>query len=462
MSATEEIGRVPIVLLTTNQLSKEAPILSNKELKLKYGKTELSLNIPSEQLICEVVGKECQAVSDLIGALKQALAHPIDSPPMKEIVRPNEKVVIAVSDITRAWQRMDLLLPTILDELNAAGVPDANITIIIANGAHRLNTEAEFQILCGQAVCNRVKVVNHDAFDEDCLVYKGKTSRGTEVYLNKLAADADRIILTGGIIYHYMVGYGGGRKSIMPGLSGVKTIRQSHLWALGREEGSGSNPTAYSGHTNGNESNEDMIEVAAFAKPDFIINTVPTPDGQVAGIFAGNWMTAWLSGTKMVDDIYGVNIPAKADIVVSTAGGYPKDINLYQTGKTIDNAGYAVKKGGVVIILSECEDIYEPQEFSGWFNHGGAKQAEKVLRQNFGIPGWVALKQMECSNLATFIMITKPENKPLVDKLFIPATSMEEALSIAYSKCSTPTPSFIIMPQGANTVPLIDGKPVVG
>lgn len=436
--------------------------MSNKEFKLKYGKTELTLNIPTKQLICEVLGKECTPVGDLIAALKDALVHPIDSPPMCEIVRPGEKVVIAVSDITRAWQRMDLLLPTILDELNQAGVADENITIIIANGAHRLNTEAEFKVLCGEVVCQRVKVVNHDAFDESCLVYKGKTSRGTEVYLNKLAAEADRIILTGGIIYHYMVGYGGGRKSIMPGLSGVKTIRQSHLWALGRAEGSGSNPTAYSGHTKGNESNEDMVEVAAFAKPDFIINTVPTPDGQVAGIFAGNWMTAWLEGTKLVDEIYGVDIPTKADIVVSTAGGYPKDINLYQTGKTIDNAGYAVKKDGVVIILSECEDIYEPQEFSGWFNYGGPKQAEAVLRQNFGIPGWVALKQMECGNLATFIMITKPKNKPLVDKLFIPATSMEEALSIAYSKCASSTPSFIIMPQGANTVPLINGKPTIG
>lgn len=436
--------------------------MSNKEFKLKYGKGELTLNVPTEQLVCEVVGNEYPAVADLTAALKHALAHPIDSPPMKEIVRPGETVVLTVSDITRAWQRMDLMLPTILDELNDAGVPDSNITIIIANGAHRLNTEAEFKILCGEAVCNRVTVVNHDAFDEVNMVYKGKTSRGTEVSINKLADEADRLILTGGIIYHYMVGYGGGRKSVMPGIASVKTIRQCHLWALGREEGSGSNPTAYSGHTNGNESHEDMVEVAAFAKPDFIINTVPAPNGQVAGIFAGNWMTAWLEGTKLVDQIYGVNIPAKADIVVSTAGGYPKDINLYQTGKTIDNAGYAVKKGGVVIILSECEDIYEPQEFSGWFNHGGPKQAEQVLRQNFGIPGWVALKQMECSNFATYIMITKPENKELVDKLFIAATSMEEALQIAYEKCGCAKPSFIIMPQGANTVPLINGKPVVG
>jgi len=437
--------------------------MKERTFKLKYGKTELSFSIPEEQLICEIVGKEYPPVSDLAVAVKAALARPIDAPPLREVVRPGETVVITVSDITRAWQRMDLILPIMLDELNGAGIPDKNITILIAVGGHRKNTEKEFQLLCGEAICQRVHVLNHDAWDEANMVYLGKTSRGTEVSVNRLVVEADKVILTGGIIYHYMVGYGGGRKSILPGCSSIKTIRQNHLLSLGSKLGDGSNANSISGKTKGNECHEDMMEIAAFVKPDFILNMVPTTDGKVAGIFAGNWVSAWMEGTKMVDRIYGVDIPAKADIVITTAGGYPKDINLYQTGKTMDNACYAVKKGGVVILLSECPDIYEPLEFSDWFKFGDKDGVEKALRANFGIPGWVVYKEMECSSIATFIMITKTENAELVGKAnMIPATTIEEALRIAGEKCPTDKPQFIVMPQGANTVPLTDGLPKIG
>jgi len=190
---------------------------------------------------------------------------------------------------------------------------------------------------------------------------------------------------------------------------------------------------------------------------------VPTVDGKVAGIFAGNWVSAWMEGTKLVDKIYGVDIPAKGDIVLTTAGGYPKDINLYQTGKTMDNACYAVKKGGVVILLSECPDIYEPLEFSDWFKFGDKFGVEKALRANFGIPGWVVYKEMECSSIATFIMVTKKENAELVSKAnMIPVSTMEEALRIAGEKCPTDNPKYIVMPQGANTVPLTNGLPMIG
>jgi lactate racemase len=437
--------------------------MSDRTFSLKFGRSEIVLRIPEEQLVCEVVGKEIPPIVDLDKAIKTALAHPLDSPPLREIVRPGEKVVVTVSDITRIWQRMDRILPIILDELNAAGVPDENITVLIVVGAHRLNTESEFRVLCGEAVCHRVLVVNHDAWDDANLTYLGKTSRGTEVLLNKLVTEADRVILTGGIIYHYMAGYGGGRKSILPGCSSVKTIRQNHLLGLGPNLGDGSDPGCMSGQLKGNAIHEDMMEIAAFVKPDFILNLVPTSEGEVAGIFAGNWVSAWLEGTKLVDKLYGVEIPAKADIVVTTAGGYPKDINLYQTGKTMDNACYAVKKGGAVILLSQCPEIYEPLEFTDWFKRGDKLAVEKALRADFSLPGNVALKEMECSDIAAFIMVTEPENFELVQKArMLPAATIEEAMQIAKDKCQTSKPQFIVLPQGANTLPLMAGKPQIG
>jgi len=437
--------------------------MSNQTFSLKFGKSEIALSIPKDQLVCEIVGKEVPPLADLEKAVREALAHPIDAPPLREVVRPGEKVVITVSDITRIWQRMDRVLPIMLDELNAAGVPDENVTILIVVGAHRINTESEIRVLCGANVCQRVRVVNHDAWDDDNMTYLGKTSRGTEVLVNKLVAEADRVILTGGIIYHYNAGYGGGRKSVLPGCSSVKTIKQNHLMLLGPKLGDGSDPSCMSGKLKGNAVHEDMMEVAAFVKPDFILNLVPTTDGGVAGVFAGNWVSAWLAGTKLVDELYGVEIPAKADIVVTTAGGYPKDINLYQTGKTMDNACYAVKKGGVVILLSECPDIYEPMEFTDWFKRGDKLEVEKALRADFSLPGNVALKEMECSDVATFVMVTKPENFDLVQKAkMIPAGTIEDAMKVALKKCQIGKPQFIVMPQGANTLPLMAGKPQIG
>ena len=133
--------------------------------------------------------------------------------------------------------------------------------------------------------------------------------------------------------------------------------------------GGGSNPLAANMKTAGNPAHEDMMEVAAFVKPDFIVNVVPNLDGELCGFFAGNWVSAWLEATRLVDRIFGVHIQEQADIVIASAGGWPKDINLYQSQKTMDNAIYAMKPGAAAITLAECPDISEPKEFFDWFNH---------------------------------------------------------------------------------------------
>lgn len=427
-----------------------------KSFKLKYGQEEVTFSLPEKQILHEIIGKNCSAVADIPAAVRAAMAKPIDSPPLAQIVKPGEKVVIAVSDVTRAWQNMPAVLPAVIDVISSAGVPDKDITIIVAVGGHRQNTEQEFEQLCGAEICRRIKVVNHDAWDTDNMVYLGKTSRGTEVSVNKLVAEADRVILTGGTVYHFMAGYGGGRKSVLPGISSIKTIRQNHLLAMSPAVGAGTNPSAVSAKMRGNECHEDMMDIAGFVQPDFIINVVPAPSGGFAGIFAGNWVSAWLESCKMVDELYGVEISGLADIVITTAGGYPKDINLYQTTKTMDNAGYAVKKGGVVILLSECSDIMEPEEFTQWFNYDSKQSMEKALREAFTIPGFVALKAIEYSDKATYIQLTRAENADFVRKAnMIPATTIEEALRIAKEKCALDNPTFTVMPQGANTLPVL-------
>lgn len=225
---------------------------------------------------------------------------------------------------------------------------------------------------------------------------------------------------------------------------------------MGKCLGDGSNPLAANMKTAGNPSHEDMMEVAAFLKADFIINVVPNLDGDITGIFTGNWISAWQKATQLVDKIFGVAIEEQADIVIASAGGYPKDINLYQSQKTIDNAVYAMKKGGVAIILAACPDIKEPGEFFDWFTHPTAFEMEKAVRENFLISGWVAVRQLEYAGLGHILLVTQEKNIELAQKAGVQGvTSMEEALTIAYEKCGSNSPKITVMPQGANTFPIL-------
>jgi nickel-dependent lactate racemase len=430
--------------------------MSFKAFTLGYGKGSLSFELPEKQIAAVVTGREVKAVDDLAAAYLHALDHPIDSAPLRYMVQPGETVAVMVSDITRAWQRNDLTLPLLLDYLNGAGIADDHITVIIAVGGHRQNTESEFEEICSPAVCHRVRVANHKAWETENMVPVGRTSRGTRVAINPIAARADRVILTGGVVYHYMVGYGGGRKSVMPGVCALETIKQNHLWVLGTAVGSGTNPACASRSTKGNPMHEDMMEIAALVRPDFLINIVPNLAGQVAGVFAGNWASAWWEATRLVDYIFGVPVKEEADIVIATAGGYPKDINLYQTQKTIDNAWNAMKLNGAAIILAECPDIREPKEFFDWFDHTDRLEMEKALRADYVLAGWLAFHQLEYRDKGLIIHVTRKENFPYSEKARLhPVATVEEALRVAHAHCGISRPRIMVMPQGANTLPLI-------
>lgn len=432
--------------------------MKTREFTLNYGRSAVSLRLPEGRVLHVLEGRERPALADLPSALREALEHPVDAAPLREIVKPDERVVIAVSDITRGWQRMPETLPPLLDALNEAGVPDERMTILIAVGAHRMNTPEEFQEICGAEVCHRVRVLNHDARDPAQSVYLGKTSRGTPVAVNRIAVEADRLILTGGVIYHYMVGYGGGRKSIMPGICAEPTIQASHLWSMDPQPGGGRSRLAQSGITDGNPAHEDMMECASLVPPDFIVNVVPNLAGRICGVFAGNWVSAWRRATRQVDEIYGVEIRERADIVIATAGGYPKDINLYQTTKTMDNAVHAAREGGACVILSECADIREPLEYFRWFDQPSIEEHDRALRAAYTIAGWCALITREYCRQCPTILLTRPENAAFARRAgLIPASTIEEALALARERCGRDDPTYTVLPNGANTLPLAPG-----
>ena len=430
--------------------------MTEKLVEVGFGKGKITFTLPAEKIIREIDGRPAEPIADIPAAVRQALNNPIGTPPLKAIVKPGESVALVVSDVTRAWIKYDQFLPTLLDELNEAGIPDSDIFIVIALGAHRSHTPEEDVLVCGKEVCDRVAVYQHDAFDDGKLSYIGTTSGGTAAYINKQVAEADRVILTGGIVYHLMAGFGGGRKSVIPGISGYKSIQQNHTFCLHQEVGKGLNPNCGSGILDANDMHKDCSEYTALANPDFLLNAVFTPEGKFAKFVAGHWYEAWLEGTKSVGQIFGIPIAEKADLVVASAGGFPKDINLYQGSKTIDNAYLAAKPGGVIICCLECPDISEPPEFSDWFKHPTLLDHELALRAGFTVPGYVAFKIANIAHETSLIIVTKPENVDFVRNAgMIPATSAAEAMEIACKKLGRDDYKIIVMGHAANTVPVI-------
>ena len=196
------------------------------------------------------------------------------------------------------------------------------------------------------------------------MVYVGTTSRGTEVVINKLVIER-KITLTGGIVHHLMAGFGGGRKSIVPGVSRRKTIAQNHLHALD-PEAEHSNPLIGVGAVAGNPLHEDMVEAAQFVNPDFLVNAIIDTNGKIAKLVAGHWLKAWEKGCRWTDEKFGVPISRRADLVIASCGRYPKDISLYQSTKALFNAAPAVKPGGTILLIAECREGAGADEFFGW------------------------------------------------------------------------------------------------
>ncbi|MGQ9641502.1 MAG: nickel-dependent lactate racemase [Candidatus Bathycorpusculaceae bacterium] len=346
---------------------------------LPYGKTEVCIRIPARNLLGTIEPKEKAGVPDAKAEIERALKEPVGSKRLSEIAKPEHKVAIVVDDATRPAPSY-LMVPPLLSELNTSGVKEENVTIIFGCGTHRAVTQEEASQLLGEEVLSSVKTLSHDCRAID-LVYVGTTKKyGTKVYLNKVFAEADLKILTGDVGFHYYAGYGGGRKSVLPGVSGEETIKHNHAMIL--------HPNAKTGILEGNPIHEDMMEAARLAKVDFILNVVTNSKGEVVKAFAGDLEQAFYEGVKVVDEMYRVIVDRKADIVIVSPGGHPADVNLFQAYKGIDSALEIVKRGGVIILVAECPEGHGNQVFYDWMvKFGDLKAVEREIKRNFVLGG---------------------------------------------------------------------------
>lgn len=425
---------------------------------LKYGKSTLGLDIPEDRLVTVIEGAPYTALDDVETAVRAALDNPIGTAPLNVVVNAGDTVCIVVSDITRAWLRYDLFLPTVVNYLNEVGIPDEDIFLLIAYGAHRLQTEKECRMEFGDEIVNRLRIEHSSGTNPDSkFTHLGTTSHGGPIEINELAVNADRVILTGAIMYHSMAGFGGGRKAVLPGISSYTAIQKNHCLCLGPHQGDGISEAAVSGNISAtNLMHQDQMEHAAALDADFLINVVLNAEDKIAKLVCGHWDDAWHEGTELVNQIYGVAIDELADCVVVTSGGYPKDINLYQALKAQENAIKACKPGGVVIMLMELEDINEPADFMKWFDIKDLYEREQALREGFTVPGFVALLFGEALAQYHHILVTLADNKAYENTLGLPiVTTVEEALTLAANYLGKEDFTVTVMPQGSNTMPIL-------
>ena len=405
-----------------------------KTYEFSYGKGTQKVDLPEEHIIYDLHGKEVAVEKDIASAALKAMRNPIDSKPLAEIVQPGEKVAIIVSDETRLCYT-DQFLPVIVKELNDKGIPDSDIDIVIATGTHRAQTPEEDILVLGEAMVKRFRIHQHDCRDKENMVYMGTTSRGNKVYINKIVANADRVIDTGAVTLHPMAGFGGGRKAVVPGVAGLETINRNHVLALAEKPGEGCNPNSVAAKLEGNPFHEDLMECAAFVDPDFLLDVVLTSDGGLYEVVAGNWKTAFYKGCKDLLEISGIPIKEQADVVIASGGGYPKDINLYQGTKTHMNVDMAVKPGGIAIIMLECPDIKEPAVFTDWLIKSDLQKTEQEVRDNFYMAAFVAYKSRCIIEAHTVYLVTLKENFDFVRQTGqIPVETVAEAWQLAQEK----------------------------
>lgn len=420
-----------------------------KDYVFKYGKNKVQFSLDPSLVVGELKIKDYPVLTDPEAAIRQALAHPIASKPLREIVKPGETVVFIVNDPTRV-ANSHVFMPILLDEMNAAGIPDKDMAILFALGTHRLMSDAEMVQEVGEAVAKRVKMYNSDAKDSSQFTYFGETSRGTPVWFHNIAVQADHIICTGSIVHHFFAGFGGGRKAIFPGVSAYETIRKNHSMIF--------DPNATIGKLEGNPIYHDQVEGVEMHRPSFLLNVVLNEKKEFLAVFAGDYIQAHLEGCKLVDEVYGAELEEPVDLVIATCGGYPKDINVYQMQKTMDNAYVAVREGGVVILLGECIEGTGSTTYEDWMREYKTPDriAEKV-KADFQIGAHKAYAVTRLMKKAEFILLSAMEPEFAKMLLFTPAKDMEEALSIAFAKLG-PNPRIVLMPQGSLTVPRIREK----
>ncbi len=409
-----------------------------------FGNGTQEVYIPQNNLLGAILPNPISIPKDA-DVVRNALKSPIGTARLREIVRPGEKIAIITSDITRPMPTA-LVMPAILEELKAAAVNLADVTLVFGLGSHRKQTRSEMEKLAGPDILKQIRAVDSDP--EDC-IRMGVTSRGTPVDITRTVASADRRICLGNIEYHYFAGYSGGAKAIMPGVSTREAIQCNHRHMV--------NPLACAGEIGSNPVRADIEEAGKICGIDFILNVVLDEHKKIVQAVAGDPIEAHRVGAKFLDQLYMKEISQQADIVIVSQGGAPKDINLYQTQKALDNAKYAVKKGGTIILIGSCKEGLGEKVFEEWMTEAACPQemVERIGR-DFQLGGHKAAAIGMVLENADILLVSELE-PDLVQNIFLkPYSNAQQAFRDSLAKHG-PNAKVWVIPYGGSVLPRFIG-----
>ena len=322
-----------------------------------FGKSGIQVTVP-DAISCHVAHtRSAPAIAHVAAALDNALDHPIAGPSLTELAAGKRTAAISVCDITRPAPN-SITLPPLLARLHAAGIPIDGVTILIATGLHRDATPEELDIILGPGIAAQYRVFSHDARDLAAHRPLGTSSRGTPVYIDERFMAADLHLSLGFVEQHLMLGFSGGRKLVAPGLAAQETIKVIHSPRFMRE------PMATEGSIRENPLHAELIEIAAMARHDFILDVTLTPERAISGVFAGDPVKAHAAAVSFLETTSTAQIPALADAVITSAAGYPLDLTFYQTVKGVTAAQHILKPGGRLLVLGECSEGMGSPEFA--------------------------------------------------------------------------------------------------
>jgi nickel-dependent lactate racemase len=423
------------------------------ELFLRYGKQTISL--PPDVLPPFKLLKPNSHPTPLPNPetyINTLLDSPTEHVPFNEFSKKGSSVIIVFSDISRTTLS-PLYLPIIVDRLNKNGIADQDITLLCALGIHRQQTEDEHRSLIGNELYERIRIKDHDPYDTSSMVILGETKRGTPIELNHLLTEADKIILTGSIRFHYFAGFSGGRKSILPGVASFNACVANHLLVLSTTENGGRHPRARPGILQGNPVHEDMKEVTGIFDNLFLFNTIVSPQGRLLHAVAGTVQEAFKRGCQFLRDHFTIPLSTKADLIIASCGGHPWDMNFIQAHKTMDMASGALKDGGVMILLAECSQGFGNPTFLKWFNANTPALFEENLRKNYEINGQTAYATFIKAHKHHIILISKLKKEDVLTASMTPADTLEEAFEKAYQILGKKNPHTYVLPEGSFYLP---------
>lgn len=413
---------------------------------LAYGENGLRVDLPDRNLTVVEPTYE-SGLPDQEGAIRQGLRAPIAAPPLRDLVRSTDRVIVVFSDITRPVPNR-VIFPPLLSELSH--VPSERITLLNGLGLHRPNTRDELGRMLGPEVVEAYQTINHDAHDAANLVHVGTSRFGGEIWLNRHYVEADVRIVTGFIEPHFFAGFSGGPKGVIPGVAGAKTITHNHNAAMI------ASPQARWGVTRGNPIHEEQREGVGFAPPAFLLNVSTNRDKQVTGVFAGDYLAAHEAGCAYVRGVSMQAVSRRFPIVITTNSGYPLDLNLYQAVKGMAAAEEIVEPGGAIVIAAECREGIGHGDFAHLLQ---MRDTPRALLDLIGAPDFHMLDQWQAQILARIqthariILVSDrlgPEDLARVHLEHAP--SVEAAVDGLLREHGRNAP-ICVLPQGPLTIP---------